>query len=83
MANEYRLTTPDNEYDPFTQFKQWYMRDVELGHNTCSKLARLTNNTGDLTDEEEQADTERAMDRMVELFFLDHYIKVQRKEKVS
>ena len=34
------LTTTDNEFDPFTQFDAWDARDRELGHYTCSLLAR-------------------------------------------
>lgn len=75
---EYRLTTEDNPYNPFTQFEAWYLRDIQLGHNTCSRLARLTDNSGKLSEEEEKEDLDNAMNEMIKIFFLDNYYKVER-----
>lgn len=35
-----RLTTVDNNWNPFTQFSEWYNEDVNLGYNTCGLLAK-------------------------------------------
>ena len=38
-VKEFMLSTSDNPYNPFTQFKEWYSFDISKGYNTCSYLA--------------------------------------------
>jgi hypothetical protein len=45
------LTTVDNPYSPFDDFKTWYMEDLRLGYNTCSMIARLSNGADDFNDD--------------------------------
>lgn len=47
MVKEHMPTTIDNEFNPFTQFEDWNKKDIELGHNTLSKWARLTDYSND------------------------------------
>lgn len=35
------LTTIDNPYSPFDDYKAWYYEDIRLGHNTCGLLSRM------------------------------------------
>lgn len=63
MENDVRITTIDNPYDPFTEFDKWFDFDVEKGYYTCSKLARLSNITEDMTDKELIEEEQRAIDR--------------------
>lgn len=54
---EKMLTTIDNPYSPFDQFKQWHNYDTTVKkHGTCSYLARVFNVVKDknpeMTDEE-------------------------------
>lgn len=39
------LTTRDNPYDPFKQWRDWYAFDVKSGHNTTSLVGRLLTTT--------------------------------------
>ncbi len=71
-----RLTTIDNPYDPFGQFSLWFLFDVRNGYNTCGKLDRIANVTEDMTEEEANAEHERAIDKIMELDFLNVYRKV-------
>ena len=41
MIGSYALTTFDNPYDPFEQFSDWFLFDMEKGYNTCAYLARI------------------------------------------
>lgn len=76
---EYALTTIDNPYDPFEQFVSWYMYDIEKGWNSCEYLARLARTSDQLSDEENNAEIEQAIDRIVELDFTNMRKKVKRK----
>lgn len=75
------ITTIDNPFDPFNDFTSWFNYDVENGYYTCSKLARLTNVTDDMSSIEEEAEIERAIDRLIEIDPLDIYKKVVREVK--
>jgi len=77
-STEYRLTTVDNPYDPFKQFDSWFIFDVEKGYNTCGYLARVTNTTSDMTDDEYNKEVERGIDDIIKNDFLNIYKKVSR-----
>lgn len=46
------LSTSDNPFNPFTDFKEWYQFDVSNGYNTCAYLARIIEDTESLDDRE-------------------------------
>ena len=75
-SSEVMLTTIDNPYNPFEQFTSWFLFDVEKGYNTCSYLARIVNFTEDMTEQERDAENERAIDEIIELNPLNIYKKV-------
>lgn len=78
MASECRLTTVDNPYDPFKQFDSWFLFDVEKGYNTCAYLARIANTSPELSDEENDEETERAIDEIIKYDFQGLYKKVRK-----
>lgn len=73
---KHRLTTIDNPYNPHSQFTQWLLYDNEHDYNTCGMLARITNTTEEMTDEEIDAEVERAIDEIIYHDFLNIYKKV-------
>ena len=77
--DEYMLTTIDNPFDPFEQFDSWFLFDVEKGYNTCSHLGRVTHISDDMSEEEIEAETDRAMNEIIQYDFQNIYKKVQRK----
>lgn len=72
------ITTFDNPYDPFTNFNEWFMFDVEKGYYTCNYLARIVNMTDDMTEKEEEAEIERAIDEIILYNPLNIYKKIKR-----
>ncbi len=77
------LTTFDNPYDPFSEFRKWFLYDVEKGYNSCGYLARIARTSDQLSDEENDAEIERAIDDICRLDFMHIYKKVTLNEQPS
>ena len=80
VKNECMLTTTDNPYNPFDQFTLWYLFDKQMGYNTCERLARLANITSDMTQKEIEEETDRAMDKLIEIDILNIFVKVWKNK---
>ena len=78
MDTETMLTTFDNPYDPFDNFDEWFMFDVNKGYYTCSLLARIAKSSEDFSVTEDKLETERAIDEIINHDFLNIYKKVTR-----
>ena len=73
------LTTIDNPYDPFTQFKEWHAFDtVQKGYYTCEYLARIAPYSSDLAPSVADALLEDAIDEICAINVLGIYKKVRR-----
>lgn len=72
------LTTIDNPYDPFDNFKSWFLFDVQKGYNCCSYLARIAKTSDEMTEFENNEEIERAIDEIIEHDFMNVYIKVKK-----
>lgn len=83
MATLCRLTTFDNPYDPFEQFTSWFLFDVEKGYNTCSYLGRIARTSDQFSEEENEAETERAIDEIIKYDFRNIYKKVTKQVSMS
>lgn len=83
MNGEYALTTIDNPYDPFDQFEEWFLYDVEKGYNSCSYLARIAQITDDMTEYEKNIEIERAIDEIIFYDFTCNRKKVKRNENIE
>lgn len=78
MKNACMITTFDNPYDPFTQFTSWFMFDEEKGYHTCSYLGRIARTSDNLSEEENNRETERAIDEIIKYDFRNIYKKVKK-----
>ena len=76
MAKDCMLTTFENPYNPFDDFTLWLMYDKEQGYDTCERLARIAKLTDDMSQDEIDAETDRAMDEILFYDFLNIYKKV-------
>lgn len=72
------LTTFDNPFDPFEQFEEWFLFDVEKGYNSCGYLARIARTSEQLSDKENNDEIERAIDEIVKYDFMNIYKKVTK-----
>ena len=76
--DEFMLTTIDNPFDPFEQFTNWFLFDVEKGYNTCSYLARIARISDEFSEQENNKEIERAIDEIIKYDFMGIYRKVKR-----
>ena len=75
---QYALTTFDNPFCPFTDYKSWFLFDVDHDYNSDSFLARIARTSDELSDDENAAEIERAIDEIIRSDFLNIYKKVSR-----
>lgn len=77
------LTTFDNPHDPFEQFDSWNRFDMEHEYFTCAYLGRIARTSDQLTDQENDAEVERAIDEIIKYDFRNIYKKVYKDEPES
>ena len=77
--NQCMLTTFDNPFNPFDQFEEWFLFDVEKGYNSCGKIARIANFSEDMSDKEYLEETERAIDAIILYDPLNIYKKLKKE----
>lgn len=77
MANEFMLTTIDNPYDPFEQFIPWLLFDKEKGYDTCERLMRLVEVREDMSQQELDDATDKAMDQLIANDIMNVFVKVR------
>ena len=74
------LTTWDNPWNPFEDFVPWFLFDTQRGYNSCGYLARIARTSNQLSDFENNAEIERAIDRIIALDFMHIYRKVRASD---
>lgn len=79
MGTRCMLTTFDNPYDPIKDFTSWLLFDDEKGYGTCSYLGRIARTSDQLSDEENNAEIERAIDEIIKYDFQNIYKKIKEK----
>lgn len=74
------LTTFDNPFDPFDQFDSWYMFDMDKGYNSCGYLDKIAHTSDAMSEQENDAEIERAIDEIIKYDFRNIYKKVVRQD---
>ena len=74
------LTTIDNPFNPFTQYKEWRGYDVDEGYYTNEYLARIAIVSSELPEELYDREFERAIDEIVKENILGIYKKVSEED---
>jgi hypothetical protein len=72
------LTTVDNPFDPFTEYRQWDAWDQDAGYYTAQFLARITITSDELSEADQDVAIENAIDEIVRENILGIYKKVQK-----
>lgn len=80
METNVAITTFDNPFNPFTQFNDWFLYDIEKGYGTTEMLARFALTSDQLSDEENDAEIERAIDEIIKYDSIGIYKKVHRSD---
>lgn len=75
----FALSTIDNPFNPFDDFVNWFMYDTEHEYNCCGYLARITNDTDEMSELEKIKETERAIDEIIALNPNPIFIKVEKE----
>lgn len=79
MDLDYMLTTVDNPFDPFDDFKSWYLFDIEKEYNTCELLDRIVKLSDGMSELEKDKAYNLAIDQIIENDFLNIYKRVSRE----
>lgn len=70
------LTTFDNPFNPFSDFTQWFLYDEKKGYHSTAYLGRIARTSDQLSEEENDKETERAMDEIIKYDELGIYKKI-------
>ena len=73
---QHMLTTVDNPYNPHTHYDEWYAFDLSHGYHTPSFLARILVTSENMSDADQDAAVEAAIDEIVSENVLGIYKKV-------
>ena len=74
-----RLTTIDNPYSPFDQFKEWFGFDTRAGYNTTDYLGRITLTSEEMSSRERNLANTQAIDEIIKENINGMYKKVTRE----
>ena len=81
-VTESMVTTMDNPFDPFTEFKPWFSFDVSHGYHTLSLLGRVVATSNELSQLDQILANERAVDEIVKENVTGNYKKVTREIEI-
>lgn len=76
----YALTTIDNPWSPFTNFREWLTFDITNGYNSSEFLARIARTSDALTAEENNEEIRRACLHIMKIDPLNIYKMVEIDE---
>lgn len=73
----YMLTTADNPFNPLTHWDEWYTWDEAAGYHTCGLIARLAYNSSDISEADQDAEHDRAIDTILDINPTGNYLKIK------
>lgn len=79
MSDVHMLTTIDNPYSPETQWDEWFQFDSSHGYHTPGLLARITRSSDELSEVDQDAARELAIDEIIR----ENVLGILKKVKVK
>lgn len=76
MLEQFMLTTVDNPFNPFEDFRSWFLFDIEKGYKCCEIVDRLTNITKEYSERERIVAVNAAIDRFIAIDPYNIYTRV-------
>lgn len=73
------LSTSDNPFNPIDEFDKWLAYDEFMGYHSCQYLDRIAKTSDALSQEDNLAEIERAIDEIVKINLSGNYIKVVKE----
>ncbi len=80
MRTQYRITTIDNPYCPWTQFKQWYAYDLQQGYNTLGWLDVVTFCYEGMSDDDYEIEIEKGINELLRIDVYGKFLKIKKPE---
>jgi len=65
---EFKITTFDNPFSPFTHFDEWYTFDIQHGYDTLGVLGRMTMSSKQLSMADQKRIFESSIFDLVKMF---------------
>lgn len=82
MLEQFMLTTFDNPFNPFENFRDWFVFDIEKGYKCCEIVDRISNVTNEMSSTEKILAQNDAIERFIAVDPLNLYTKVSVKTKI-
>ena len=76
MVQLHMLTTVDNPYDPFTEYREWSAFDESRGYYTPQLLARVAITSSELSETDQDLALEAAIEEIVKYNVSGMHMKV-------
>ena len=82
MLEQLMLTTFDNPFNPFENFHDWFVFDIEKGYKCCEIVDRISNIRDEMSSTEKILAQNDAIERFIAVDPLHISTKVSIKSKI-
>lgn len=73
--DDYMLTTSDNPFSPYTEWRQWYAFDAAAGYHTPAYLGRVVVTSNELSEADQDLAIKDAIDEILQFNLTGKYVK--------
>ena len=73
------LPTIDNPFNPFEDFDQWFLFDIDKGYQCRERVAKFAKTNAKMSQNEINIEVERAINEIIKYDFTNTFTKVYAK----